>query len=262
VVVVGYNDVDKDFVQESFRYLRDTLDSNSNNAFNNTIPVTKIGPMEVGYVQVHNVEVKTKLIDVNMAKGALGVLQWALKGELDKNRTLDVLGSTTDVSHWKYIFLTEPDTILQTKPWVLSQLKIALDHGLILSPHRLLALPHEADLIGMKDTAQFIPASGNFSNVMDLNALDGAVCCDEHAGTYKPWKEYFGSCGTFWWECGFRKAGYNHNHFTPYSLMRLQQGTGIVSLAATEHGRRCFPNKNSVCEPPADLSPTSVGRKQ
>ena len=250
VVVVGYNDVDKDFAQESFLYLRDALETNSKNAFNNTFPVTEIGPMELGYIQVLNDEVMTRSIDVNMAKGALGVLQRAFKGNLDKNRTLDVLGTATDVSYWKYVFLTELNSVLQTKPWVLSQLKAALDQGLILSPHRLLALPHESDLVGMKDKTKFIPASGNFSNIMNLDVLDGAVCCDEHAGKFKPWEDFFGSCGTFWWECGFRKAGYNHSHFTPYSFMRLQKGTGIVSLAATAHGRRCFPQKHSVCMPP------------
>lgn len=252
VVVAGMNEMDKSIAQETFSYLRDTLDPNSKDHTlkNNARPVAKIGPMEVGYVQVKSEEAKTKFIDTNMPKGALHVLQHGFKGDLDMNRTIDLFGTTTDKSHWKYIYLTEPDIILQTKQWALPQLKNALDQGLVLAPHRLQPLPHEADFIGMKDETRFVKAEGNFSTVLDLDPLEGAVCCDEQAGSYKPWKDYFGSCGTFWWECHFNKdENSTHSHLTPYSLIRLRQGTGIVSLSATAHGRRCFPKKNGECFP-------------
>lgn len=258
VVVAGMNDVDNDITQETFRYLKNTLD-NIDRAINDTMPVTKIGPMEVGYAQVRAEEAKSKFIDANMPKGALNVLQHAFKGDLDQNRTRDLMGTTTDKSHWKYIYLTEPDIILQTKPWVLPQLKNALDQGLVLSPHRLQPLPHEADMVGMKDERWFIKAEGNFSTVIDLDALEGAVCCDEQKGQYKPWQDYFGSCGTFWWECGFKMGNWSHSHLTPYSLFRLKQGTGIVSLSATAHGRRCFPKKHGECVPPSESSSPARG---
>ena len=254
VVVVGYNNLDNDLVQETFRYLRDTVDDTDDKNRNDT--VTKLGPMELGYVQVRDDEVRTKFIDTNMPKAALEVLQHALNGTLlDESRTQDLLGTTTDRSYWKYVFLTEPDTILQTRPSALPELKQALDQGLILAPHRLQPLPHESDLIGMQDKSKLVHDTGTFFNIVNLDMLDVAVCCDEHAGNYRPWTDYFENCGIFWWECGFnKKFRRNHNHLSPYSLIRLQQGTGIVSLSATAHGRRCFPQKNSVCTPPSDSS--------
>lgn len=259
VVVAGVRDTDRDFVYETFRYLKDTLDSDSttdhasmlNHSLSvETPPITNIGPMEVGYVQLRPEECKTKFIDANIPKGAIYVLQHAFKGDLDPKRIPDVLGTTTDKSYWKYIFLTEPDTILQTKPWVLPQLKNALDQGLVLSPHRLQPLPHESDLMGMDDEHRYVKSEGNFTKIIDLDAEDGAVCCDEQKKTYKPYTEYFGSCGYCWWECGFKQAGnWSHSGLKPYSLMRLKQGTGIISLAATAHGRRCFPNPNGMCLP-------------
>lgn len=251
VVVAGMNKEDGEIVQETFRYLKETLeDQQQRQAVNETLPVTKIGPMQVGYVRVRTEEAKTKFIDANIPAGALYVLQHAFKGDLGETRTRDVFGTTTDKSYWKYVYLTEPDIILQTKPWVLPQLKNALDQGLVLAPHRLQPLPHESDFIGMGDEKRFVNAEGNFSTILDLDSLDGAVCCDEHKKGYKPWKDFFGSCGTFWWECGFKRTGnWSHAHLTPYSLIRLNQGTGIVHLGATAHGRRCFPKKNGSCVP-------------
>ena len=130
--------------------------------------------MEVGYVEVQAREAKTKFLDANMPKGSLYVMQHGFKGDLDPKRTKDLFGTTTNKSYWKYVYLTEPDTILQTKPWVLPQLKSALDQGLVLAPHRLQPIPHEADFIGMKDETRFIRAEGNFSTVLDLDTLDGA----------------------------------------------------------------------------------------
>lgn len=253
VVVAGMNDYDKGLVQETFWYLQDKLDAaNAVHTLNQTKPdVTRIGPMEVGYVEVQAREAKTKFLDVNMPKGALNVMQHGFKGDLDRKRTKDLFGTTTDKFYWKYVYLTEPDTLLQTKPWVLPQLKDALDSGLMLAPHRLQPVPHEQDFVGMKDENRLIKAEGNFSTVLDLDTLNGAVCCDEQAGSYKPWKDYFGSCaGIIWFECGFQRAvsSYNnHNHLLPYSLIRLERGTGIVTLSATAHGRRCFPQKNGIC---------------
>ena len=180
---------------------------------------------------------------INVIKGALTGLQHALKGKRDKKRTKEWLRSSR--TSWKYVYLTEPDIILHTKPWVLPQLKDALDQGLVLTPHWLQPLPHEADFSKMKDKSKLVPATGNFSSVMELNALNGGVCCDENKGTYKPWEDFPKEKGSFWRQRGFFNGG-NHERLTPYSLIRLNPGTGIVSLAASAHGRRCYPRQNGV----------------
>lgn len=248
VIVVGYSDKDSVLAQDTFRFLRDTIDPDANHTWTTQQEVTMIGPTEVGYLQVTKEEANSRFIKTNMPKGALVVLQRGFKGNLDEKRAKQLFGSTHDRSFWRYIFLTEPDTILQTRPWALPQLRDALDQGFILTPHRLQPLPHESDVIGMGDEPnKFVPATGNFSSVINLKA--DAACCDEHKGTYKPGKDNFPDCGMFWWQCGFKPNG-NDERLKPYSLIRLQSGTGIVSLAATEHGRRCFPKRSSsaVCK--------------
>ena len=212
VVVTGIYDTDKEIVQETFRYLQRQWTGVDEN-----VTVTTIGPLELGFVKVHKEETKTSSVELNIPKAALQVLQQAFQGDLDDERTKQIFGTTTEKSYWKYVYLTEPDTILQTKPYALSQLKQALDEGFVLAPHRLQPIPHEADFVGMKDTRRFVPAEGNFSNVLDLNTKhENAVCCDEQAGSYKPWKDYFDKCGTFWWDCGFSpNTNYSHVHLSP-----------------------------------------------
>lgn len=256
IVIVGLmSEMENDFVKETFRCLRLSLDADETSAYDalndTTMPISRIGQTEIGYAQAHPEECKSKHAKSNIPRGALFILQQAFKGNLDPTRMHDVFGSTTDKSYWKYIYLTEPDMILQTKPLALPTLKRALDEGLNLFPHRLQPLPHESDFIGMKNDRFFVNAKGNFSTVLNLDSLDRAACCDEQMGKYKPFHEYFyPNCGRpFWWMCGFHDDKKNHSHLEPYPLMRLQQGTGIVSLAATEHGRRCVPKINGACTP-------------
>ena len=250
IVVVGYRDDDAAVVQETFRFIQSggELDTINATSPTDTPPVTMIGRTEVGYTLATDEEVKSFHVKINIVKAALSGLQSALKGDLEHKRTGEFLGSTRDPSFWRYVYLTEPDTVLQTRPWALPQLKAALDKGLILAPHRLQPVPHESDVRGMKNRNKFLAATGNFSTVMELDPLNGGVCCDELAGRYKPGKDDIETCGTFWWTCGFNPRR-NHSRLEPYQLMRLQPGTGIVTLAGTAHGRRCIPSKNSVCRP-------------
>jgi hypothetical protein len=243
VVVVGYNDGDVDLAQDSFALLRS--DTAGNSTSKDQSPVTRIGNTELGYARATLEEVTSATTPINLVKGALAGLQCALKGDMEEGRAKEWLGNAHDISYWKYVYLTEPDTILQSRPAALSHLREALDEGLIIAPHRLQPLPHESDLKGMKRSVKYLPATGNFSNVIELNPLKGGVCCDALRGKYKPWRN-FEKCGSFWWQCGFN-ARQNHTRLEEYQLLRLQTGTGIVNLAGSEHGRQCLPSPNGVC---------------
>lgn len=248
VVIVGYKDDDADVVQEAFHLLHS---SNGNGGDNDSPSQAMIGSTEIAYVKATTKEVTSRHTAINLVKGALMGLQNALNGNMDETRAREWLGSNHGASHWKYVYLTEPDTILETRPSTLVQLKDALDKGMILMPHRLQPLPHESDVKGMKNPVKFVPATAKFAPVVDLNALENGSCCDEYRGTYKPWKRH-GKCEStiFWWQCGFNKNR-DHSRLQDYQLIRLESGTGVVNLAATEHGRCCIPSI-SECVPPTD----------
>jgi hypothetical protein len=220
------NNHDEEIVQQTFRSLQRIWSENDGVVVdeNNKSVTTKIGPMELGHVQVYKEETKTSSVELNLPKTALQILQQAFEGDLDDERTRQIFGTITDKSYWKYVYLMEPDTILQTKPYALSHIQSALDDGLVLAPHRLQPIPHQADFVGMKNSKIFVPATGNFPRVLDLNTHENAVCCDEQAYHYKPWKDYVDNCGTFWWDCGFSpNRNYSHVHLllSPYSFIRL-----------------------------------------
>ena len=94
-----------------------------------------------------------------------------------------------------------------------------------------------------------------------------AVCCDDGPDT--PGWTTRNECGfNPWWRCGFLKVRRQntgttteqdrpnnnntnneeqqqedpHYRLAHYPLLELQDGTGIVTIAGTEHGRRCRPN--------------------
>jgi hypothetical protein len=242
ILVVGYEQGDAGFAQEAFSTLANdnSIESTSNSAL-----MIQIGNTEVGYVSSSKEEVASKITPINRVKGALAGLQHAIQGKMEPSRLRVWLGVTHNASYWKYVYLTEPDTILQTRPSALVQIREALDNGLILAPHRLQPLPHESDLKGMKNKNKFLPAKGKFETVTALDPLDGGVCCDELGGETRPFQK-FERCGSFWWQCGFNSHR-NHSRLEEYQLMRLESGTGIVCLAGSEHGRRCVPTINGVC---------------
>lgn len=261
VVVFGYYEDDAQLVQKAFRFLRDGVCGTSGNQTLESLPVSRIGPMEVNYIRAKNPPfTNMDDPDINMPKGALISLRRAFLDSHNQRRRDLWLGGPRRTSRWKYVYLTEPDTILQARPSALQVLGHTLDKGLIVVPHRLQPVPHESDVNGTEvDRNRVLPSVGHFRKVFSLDVVgDSDACCDD--GVDKPgMPPAFPKCGTFWWLCGFdseeEDTGYRdpfqrHKRFMPYQLMRLQGGTGFVSLAGTEHGRRCMPMKKYECHPP------------
>jgi hypothetical protein len=190
----------------------------------------KFGATELAFV--HTDDVNSTFIPENIPKGALKGLQLAMNG----SNTEEWLGKSP--SKYKYLFLTEADQILNGRLTFLFTQE--LDKGRIIIPHRLQPIPHLLDLRGIVPDDMALPRE-DFPD-LSVYELDAATdsCCD--TATHVD-KEKVKGCGAFWWQCGLEGTG-NFSHLQDYSVMRLTQGTGIVSLAATEHSRRCHPQKN------------------
>lgn len=238
IVVVGYEFDDETVVRATFREL---------GAPTSAVQVSLLGS-ELDYVRVTPDMVVSKYEPVNLPKASLYGLRHAMVGN-DTRWTQQWLGSNP--LQWQYVYLTEPDTMLNTRPSALPHLKTALQDSLILAPHRLQPIPFEADVPESPLPDTFVPA--DFKTPIQLDSLVGDSCCDEQAGSYRPgsYAESKEHCGNFWWMCGFPEQTtkkYNHSRLVHYDFMRLRQGTGVVTLAGTEHGRRCLPKKQSRCE--------------
>ena len=257
-------DSEIDCIRDAFKVLLDVLEpGNTHDSMNN---ITQIGHMEVGYARVSQEDAKTKILEKNMPLAVLlGLKDAFTMSELpESERTPEMtqnmtswLGNKQEPSYWKYVYLTEPDTILQTRPSTLAALKTEVDKGSVLLPHRLQPIPHESDVMGMSKEKNSFLFEEEFPEIFTLDPINSHdVCCDENAGQhFKPGRPpNYDTCGIrFWYTCGFaaklKGIKNRHERLLPYKLFRMTGGTGIVSLAATEHGRRCIPKKNGICRP-------------
>ncbi|CAB9509380.1 expressed unknown protein [Seminavis robusta] len=261
-VVVGVlEEDDVPMIKHAFRYVLDAVEPSNKKAGDD---ITKIGHMEVGYAFASTAFTKTNFMPKNMPRATLMTLRDAMKyTEVPENdRSLGMaqnitawLGTTQNPSYWQYIYLTEPDSILQTRQSSLKAIKAQVDMGAVVLPHRWQNLPHESDVRGMSPRKGKFLTEENFPEVLELNPTD--VCCDENAGRdYKPGvPPYYEKCNTgpFWYLCGFDRRNRNdpnrHDRITKYGLIRFTQGSGIATIAGSNHGRRCFPKKGGVCLP-------------
>jgi len=288
----------------------DAVDSPNNQYYN-----PMLGHMEVAFVTARRDQYQSHIKKRNIPKGALAGVQEAFQlvdktdnvttatantatSSIGKTATAKLtqeqrstyvnawLGTRQSYDHWKYLYLTEPDSILTTRTGSLEQLKQAIDvrQG-ILSPWRLQPIAHESDIRGYNVSTAYLHESDGFDTVWELDhsTAAGDACCDEPSssnedggqGKYDRIGEVqFPPCGTKpWYMCGLfpqGKANYHHHHhhhigtdndnsknnstiqhqpFDPherlrhYALFRLTKGTGLVTIAATQHARRCFPTK-------------------
>ena len=222
---------------------------------------------------------------INMQRGCVISLQRCLKGQMDAAVTAEWLGSSKTSSspdYWQYVYLSEQDLLLQTKPWVLPSIKKGLDEGLGFFPHRLQPLPHESDLppaLTKNETMRrmFLPDTIlPFSNVTFLDPLNGNdSCCDDHGDveqeqqeqrqkgivtTYWPGRMLVPKrsqypCNDWWWACGFnpKKDGIIINYTDPDQIRDIHKPllpypmirlkNSMLVFGPTEQGRRCLPSR-------------------
>ena len=276
VVVMGMNADDKEYLKDAVEYVLMNNPTLSRGVDGKSI--TKLGHMEVAYVQGEAAWGKTKYLERNVPRAALLGVKKAFElidsksllenmTEEEHNFVVSWLGKThqqRQPEYWKYLMLTEPDTLLQIRPTSIRHIKDQLDQGRILAPHRLQPIPHESDVPDLKNPYRFLNKDNGWNNVYELDPNNFArgteytdVCCDEYGGPKaKPGKANYTDCGTWWYACGFdidyHKALEDpHKRLRPYSLMKLKQGTGLTLIAGTLMGRRCFPATSiDQCAPP------------
>jgi hypothetical protein len=230
VVVVGYYKMDEKLASRAFSMLSRQMVEPSEKF---SVYVNN-SDTELSYV--HSDDVVTKFIKQNIPKAALVGLQEAMTGKADDETTVAYVGPR-GVDFFQYIFMTESDQILNAR--LSRDFLDKMDLGYMMIPHRLQPFPHHLDVQHMAGKRQKLNLP-SATTAYDLNS-DTDACCDinRHLDYNRR------PCGDFWWKCGLRGgAGANFSHLKPYDFIRLEKGTGIVSLAAKEHSRPCRPVVN------------------
>jgi hypothetical protein len=282
ILVVGYRDEDMIGVGGAFRLVDSTFKNDNTHTHtrtNNNKTKTKTrdytswnatmqmkGGTEIAYARIRDKDwVYTRHTKVSMVRGCIVGMQKALSGRLNETLMQQWLGNRTNntTEYWKYVYLSEPDTILHTKPWILPSIRNQLDEGLSFYPHRIQPLPHESNFPSSHKTSagMFLPSDVSpFSNITTLDPLykHQDSCCD--GGDVLPGrtKEYgtgrFPCDGYWWWACGFynndtkkltkEEVRNRHKRLLEYPMVRFKDGSGLV-WGSNERGRRCFPSKTS-----------------
>jgi hypothetical protein len=194
----------------------------------------------------------------NLPKEALNGLQNAFNGNLPDDEITLWLGPTTDRTKWKYVYFTEPDLILHTRPSTIPILLDGLDNNRILAAHRFQLVQHESDFLPNTTLHEslYMSAVGKFGIVHELDSITGNDQCIWTTND----TAYFGRrprpCGDFWYRCGFGdqyNSSIDRNNITeveqsyigyqPLELIRLTHGTGFVIATGTESRQICTPTR-------------------
>jgi len=264
IVCTGITEEDKLAVKETFALIADQYADRGD----------WITTTEFSYVQMEEEFYKSKYKPINRPKGTVYGLQKAFRGDFNASYTEQWLGTNHDHSYWKYVYFTEPDLVLQTRPTVLPAIHTALEEGRLLMPHRIEPIVHELDLTRETDgkvydgTNNYLPSTKGdaFLDILDLDG-DTDMCCD--GGNNRPkWDKKDdpteGECVSWWWDCGFTSSWQDagiaeeikHRRILMFKpFIKLTNGIDLVALPGTEHERRCHPRKRTaqdeVCRRPS-----------
>jgi hypothetical protein len=194
-----------------------------------------------------------------MPKVSLQGLKLAFLGNYTKTETQSWLGKRRN---WRFIYFSEPDLILHTRPSAMIAFREEMKRGGALTGHRFMPIPHQRTFPGYEILSKVVPDAGMFAMIHDVDGMAGDACCD--AGKYYPSNpaspskpQEFLPCGKslMWWRCGFfrRKENYNNiakaaelHHRIPHPIIRLPSGTGFPLIQ--NHQKVCFPAKLGACD--------------
>jgi hypothetical protein len=241
-IVVGVSESEQKLAEDAFALLKEKL---------------AIRPMELAYVQHLAVTIEESLLVPRVA--LVGLQKVMHPSNTDAAAQQAWLGS--DPSRWKYVYYTEPDLILQTRPSALPAITQVLKEGKLMVAHRLEPIPHQRDFPQTDDYRYVLPNTGSFADITQLGIND--VCCDQ--GKYYPANlddtttqakvrlKGGGGCYGIWMLCGFGKKikDYkdpavileSHHRLMQYPFFSLRTGTGLPLVSA--HQRACVPRHGS-----------------
>ncbi|KAL3905757.1 MAG: hypothetical protein SGILL_009548 [Bacillariaceae sp.] len=290
VLIVGIQAEHVDYVQATVDILTNAYNTDGNDStlaevasYNSTehlvnATVAKLGATQTEVAFVHITDpsyITTPNVKTNIPRAAVVGMRTAMMEKMNSTETTKWLGSSSN--GWKYVYLTEPDTILHIRPSLLNSFRDALDSGLSLFPHRLHPHPHEIDLPDSSHSinpGRYLPNAGHFGNIStmdtsmesagyDANEKVYTSCCDD--GKHWPYLSVK-TCGP-WWGCTFKDINgeeFNetqlverHGALQLYPMMQIRNGVGPV-FGATNHGRRCYPSKTPCKEHSASPASTST----
>ena len=128
--------------------------------------VKRVGHMEVEFARGHNGHATTDHHTKNIPRAVLLGLRDAFgiaeKGANDHDAVVTMrtwLGDHPE-DYWKFVYLTEPDSILATRPSTLQTIKEHAENGSVLIPWRLQPIPHESDVKGAHQAFRYLKAEG------------------------------------------------------------------------------------------------------
>jgi len=264
-LVVGLSQEEEDASQEAFALLQDKI---------------AIHPMELAYVTYFNAsDDDRKLVPRLALTGLQKVMRQSLENSTDgTNEEVEAwLGS--DPLRWKYVYFTEPDLLLHTRPDALDGLSKALQDGLIMAAHRLEPIPHYRNYpldrnstIRSAMDSKVIPDSGVFAAIHEVDPMLGHSCCDQ--GKFYPSNRenpqeverviMKGRCPDVWTLCGFSREDKDygnltvileeHNRLLGYPLFTIKGGTGFPLAGSSQ--RVCVPRPY-----PFECTPTRMQQK-
>jgi len=246
--------------------LSDNEEKVSNVAFDILHDHTSLQTIELAYVTYPNATRRDRIM---VPRIALTGLQAVMRQSLGQNATINLdvqawLGANP--TRWKYVYFTEPDLILHTRPSALSAITQVLNDGKLVVAHRLEPLPHYRNFPDMTNNTirqvmnqKLLPDYGVFSAIHEVDLANGDVCCD--GGRYYPANRKHPQtpeqvrktrqCKVIWPHCGFSQSEKNyedpaiilesHSRLLGYPLFTIKDGTGFPLVGANQ--RVCVPRR-------------------
>lgn len=200
-----------------------------------------------------------------MVQHAIGLLQQAMRSEMDHDKKIQWLGKNP--SQWKFVYFTEPDTILHTRGSALGPIGKRLQQGQVITAHRLEPiLQKQIDIQDYQDRSNFVLSPFESTLGRMLHDLDSetAACCD--GGNRRPGQTDFTYCGTRF-AChvrlhpsttlpqGTAPALTKRQHLISHPYLRLKQGLGVPLVSS--HARICLPAERGSCPVKAKSTKTN-----
>jgi hypothetical protein len=264
VVVVGHFKLDSKLTTKVFKLLSDDRVP-FNNKRKEPIPFQDfyIGSSQLAFV--HTTNVNSTFVVPNVPHGALKGLQEELRFEANPSHhtsphpnndtTGRFLGQTFKATDFEYVYFTEPDQILHAR--LASNFGRQMNDNRVIIPHRLNPFPHPEDLVNitLPEDMKSLPTNHSPAIYLD-NSMEDDACCD--------YTDDYGkrTCENFWWLCDYMSPNGSFSYFEPFEFIKLSpQGTGIVTLAGSEHGRICRVKRHGrgTCTP--SLPPSKLSGK-